>query len=49
MFKVGSRAYNVVGSWVSESEIFCLTPNLVKEGPKECNIYVKVDSYDYTL
>jgi len=49
MFKIGSRNYNTHGTWVSDSEIFCLTPNLVKEGPKETNIYVKIDSNDYTL
>jgi len=34
-FKVGSKSQSVPGTWVSDSECFCETPNYVKEGPRE--------------
>jgi hypothetical protein len=48
-FKVGSKSQSVSGTWVSDSECFCETPNYVKEGPREAQVFLKQDGNDYTL
>lgn len=48
-FKVGSKSQSVSGTWVSDSECFCETPNFVKEGPREAQVFLKQDGNDYTL
>jgi len=48
-FKVGSKMKTVPGTWVSDSECFCATPNYVKEGPRESGVFLKQDGNDYTL
>ncbi len=40
---------SVQGSWVSDSECFCDTPNYVKDGPRESQVFLKQDGNDLTL
>lgn len=41
MFKVGGKEKSVSGNWIADSECWCETPNFIKEGPREAQVFLK--------
>ena len=47
-FSVGKQYAEVGGSYVSPSELTCVTPNFDNIGPKECEVRMNIQGGDYT-
>jgi len=47
-FSVGKLYAEVSGTYVSESELTCVTPNFEHIGPKECEVRMNIQGGDYT-